>query len=516
MRPLALRMLCPLPLALAVGCPTSPQDRPPVPVVAPAHPAAEAPALVVYVVVDQLGEEQLDRMIDRFKGGLARLTSDTAYRAVARYHHSSTETCPGHATLATGGSPAVHGIVGNSFVLKGKEAYCLDALPLPVDTVGDAARAAGGEVVSLSLKDRGSVLLSGRAPTLAMWMDRRKGAQVSLPLDFPKAVTPPLVARDAWVAWMDPPWTLSDPSLEGLFGIQDQQAHERDVGTGLTFPHPGPAGALPAPALPSALMNTPAGGDFLTAAALEAVDRFALGQNGPPDLLTVSYSHFDGIGHSYTPASLESLDALLRLDGQLQELMDGLDAKVGPGRWSLVLSADHGAPMIPPTYVDLDDLPAAIDAALKAEGLPAAALFFGTTVVLDPALDADGRARSAAVVRRLVLAVPGVEDLVDLANPEGPFAAAFAQSRYQDRAGDLTLVLAENAVPLYKKDPTGTTHGSPRPYDQQVPFLAFGAGVKAGKGPEVDARQIAPTVVRLLHAPPLSGAELPAVAAALR
>jgi predicted AlkP superfamily pyrophosphatase or phosphodiesterase len=261
---------------------------------------------------------------------------------------------------------------------------------------------------------------------------------------------------------------------------------------------------------------TPAGGDYVTAAALAALDRYGLGLGGPPDLLTLSYSHYDGIGHQFTPASLESIDALLRLDDQLQELMDGLDAHAGAGRWSLVLSADHGAPDGVPDYLDLSAVPAAITAALEAAGLPAPSAFVGAGLFLADGLDPEQRARSVEIARQVATQSRGVEDLIDMANPSGPFADAFRASAWAGRGPDLRLLLAPNAVPASADDHTGTTHGAPRPYDQNVPLLAWGVGVRAGQGETVDARQAAPTVAALLGVPAPSGAELGAVATALR
>ena len=122
-----------------------------------------------------------------------------------------------------------------------------------------------------------------------------------------------------------------------------------------------------------ALKLTPAGGTFLTDAALSAVARFKPGADTTPDLLTVSYSHFDGISHTHTPESRESLDSLLRLDQELARLMDSLDASVGVGRWSLVLTGDHGAP--PRTS------PAPVEEARRSYGGPAVASTAGRASV---------------------------------------------------------------------------------------------------------------------------------------
>ena len=520
-RPAARHSRLNLPLVAFLGAAAActgaaPPPEPTTPAVQAPPPSVEGPALVVYVVVDQLATGQIERVADRLDGGLARLTGPEAWSGVAVHAHASTETCPGHATLATGASPSIHGIVGNGLRLYGKNAYCLDATPMPVESIGDTAAAAGGSVVSISIKDRGALLLAGQSPTAAVWMNRKKSLEQTGSYRESRAHQPPLVSKDTWVGWVSAPWALSDPTLADAGFFPDEQPHEDGSNIGRTFPHPPPSDRLPPAALANGLLMTPAGGDYLTAAAIAALDRYPLGQGGPPDLLTLSYSHYDGIGHQFTPASLESIDALLRLDDQLQDLMVGLDQKVGAGRWTLVLTADHGAPVGVPDYLDLSAVPAAITSALKDAGLPAPSAFVGAGLFLADDLDPEQRASSVAVARAVAMRAPGVEDLIDMANPQGPFAEHFRASAWPGRGPDLRLLLAANAVPASPDDPTGTTHGAPRPYDQNVPLLLWGVGVKAGAGATVDARQVAPTVAALLGAAAPNGAELGPVSAALK
>ena len=292
-------------LLLSIACAGTPaaQSGPVAPEATAAAPTkANPPRLVVYIVVDQLSQGHLDRWGHLLSEGLERLLGEDAFRATGVYPHAATETCPGHATLATGASPAVHGIVANHFTLDGKPAYCLDATPMPAESIGDSARREGRQVAALSIKDRGATLIGGSDPSLVVWFDRKAGQELTGSYQTPVPLTPPLVPQSTWMAWAGSAWELHAPEQMAALGIPDQQDHERDPGVGTTFPHPagdlttGPAG------LAGRLMYTPAGGDYLTAAGLAAVDRLGLGQGTAPDLLGLSYSHFDGVGHAFTPA----------------------------------------------------------------------------------------------------------------------------------------------------------------------------------------------------------------------
>lgn len=512
------RLLLPLLLSACASTPvaqTSPSR--PVPEARAGSPTdrQRLPKLVVLVVVDQLGQAHLDQWGHLFQGGLARLTGPGAYRATGVYPHAVTETCPGHATLATGASPSVHGIVSNHFPLDGKPSYCLEAEPLPAQTIGDIARAGGAKVATVSIKDRGATLIAGQDASLVVWVDRKTGIEQTGSHAEHAPLSPPLVPTETWMAWAAEPWVLHDPDRMKGIEIADDQEHENDPGVGTTFPHAsgdttdGPAG------LARRLMVTPVGGDYLTAAGLAAIERVPLGATDTPDFLSLSYSHFDGIGHAFTPLSLEGVDSLLRLDLQLADLFEGLDARVGAGQWTVVLSADHGTPMGVPHYVDLEPLGPRLDEALAAAGLPALRDASVTAISLQAGLTPQQRRASLSVARRVAGSIEGTVDVLDLNDPTGPFADAWRLNLYPGRNADFEVILAEGAIPMFRGMTRGTTHGSPRSYDTEVPVLAWGVGVKSGAGGRVDVRSVAPTVAALLGLAPPAQAEAPPLTAAL-
>ena len=466
----------------------------------PVAPAAPQPsALVVLVVVDQLGIMHLDRLPEGHGRGFARLLAEDAWRGVGVMPHAKTETCPGHVTLATGAAPAVHGIPSNRFMVDGKKTYCGSLSLLRAQSIGDVFSKAGGEVVGLSLKDRGAMFLGGRTPTLAAWVDRA-GVMVHHPADSEEAVPvePPLVTAEQVSAWLSEPWAPLDAARLEASGLPASSAHEVDPGMGTAFPKTPAIDAMP-DNLGRALKLTPAGGTYLTEAALAAVARFKLGADTTPDLLTVSYSHFDGIGHTHTPESRESLDTLLRLDRELTRLMDGLDATVGKDRWSLVLTADHGIPPVAPEYVDLQKMPELLAPLLEEAGMPTTVTVDGHGIWLDASLDTDGVLAAAPLVEAVVADMPGVEAVVvpDAVTADTPFAEAYTAGVVPGRSPHIELLLAENHVALYAPaGPRGTTHGSPRAYDREVPLLAIGPGVTPGAG-RADARTVAPSLATL-------------------
>jgi hypothetical protein len=486
----------------------------------------EGPRLVVLVVVDQLGAEQIERAGKYLKGGFGRLLGADGYQAVALHRHAGTETCPGHATLATGASPRGHGYPGNEFYDGEKVVYCLDAGPPPMERLGDVVRGGGGEVVALSLKDRGASLIAGENPTLAAWMSRPEGVLVQRvkggegqwdgksgnPAADGGLVPVELVAESLVDSWLAKDWVATAPGGLPWVRVADDREVEKDLGNGRSFPHTAESGKGMSRA--TRLLTSPAGGWLLTEAALASIERYRLGADEKADLLSVSYSHYDGIGHTWTGGSWESAEALVALDADLGRMMERLDGLVGEGKWAMVLTGDHGGSLEAPQYVDL---PAAVAAALPPEEGPFAAVvnIQDSSVYVDPRADPQLRELTLRRLREKLVEWPGIESVVDPKLPAGPYAEAFMLNWVPGRSPDLTAVLEPHFQRLYSGGPSGGNHGAPRKYDQAVPYLAWGAGIRAGRGGVVDTRQIAPTVARLVGLKPPNGAELGTISLSL-
>jgi predicted AlkP superfamily pyrophosphatase or phosphodiesterase len=468
-----------------------------------AEPAAPArPALVVEIVVDQLPERLLDTDRRWFApdGGFTRLLGDHAFVAIGHHAHAVTSTCPGHATLSTGASPAVHGIPANRWYIAGKSVYCADpdgdGTPDPgalrAEPLADRVIAAGGRVASVGLKDRAPVLLGGRHPTVVSWFDRETGAFVGAP--WAAAVHPDLTQT----------WTPLRPADYARI-VPDDQPFE-STRRGRTFAHAPPTDV-------DDWLRRPAAGSALTDVAIAAVDQLSLGTGDQPDLLAVAYSEVDYVGHTWTVESWEAMDDLLRLDGDLGRLFAHLD-EVLPGKWAVILSSDHGA--IPGSGPRIDPKPVvtAAEDAMHAAGLPGELVFDEPMFWLPEGGDLAVRSAAARAVAATFAASPhiaGAWAWVD-GTPPNP---AIAISYDRERSGD-GYVLVDAGVQWLWGDGTGTEHGTPYPFDQDVPFLLWGAGVRPGVATDpVDTREFAPTAGALLAVGPPAQAERGPLAEAL-
>lgn len=449
------------------------------------------PALVVYIVVDQLPVRLLERLEPHFTGGLAALTQGSGYRATGEYRHAVTNTCPGHATLATGASPAVHGIVSNNWPdPAGRDVYCGAIALLRADTVADRVASAGGSVVSLSLKDRGVVFLGGRSPRALVTYDKTRGVFEGASW----ATTDLTVVRAR-------PWTPANPEALAQLGIDDDP---REGGVDRrTFPHDVSA--------PGAFPYSAYVGDALVEAAIAGVEAEGLGKGNVTDLLTVSFSNTDYVGHVYGTESWEAADALLGVDRALGTLFAHLDRSVGAGRWSAVLTSDHGSAAIDARRVSYDTVREAGRAVLQARGIGGDLVDGDPVVQLPDGMTDTVRGALAAEVAHAMAAVDGVtgawawkKGIPD----DAPHADAIRASYYPGRSGDIFVLVDEATVFA----PTGTDHGTPWAHDRFVPVLALGAGVPAGRADEpVDMRRIAPTIAALAGVPPPAEATEPAL-----
>ena len=336
--------------------------------------AAEKPALVVVISVDQMRADYIERFRPWFgRDGFNRLLDRGARFPQARHRHAGTFTCPGHAAIGSGLDPRDTGVVGNYWIDSGKEyrEYCVEdrgagwvgalsdapkILVLPASPallsgtyLGDRLkeRFPGARVVSLSLKDRAAVPMGGRKADAAVWFERSWGRFVTSTYYPPR---PSLLAFNeklpAFFA-AHARWQLSGripaKDLARVTFDPPELARFKEVlpGTGASFPH-----LLPSPA---AVAESPMGDELLLDFVRYAVRDFRLGRNptGAPDLLFVGLSSLDYYAHRAGPDSREVADGIVRLDGQLEVFFRWLDSEIGTNRTLIFLTADHGLTPIP-------------------------------------------------------------------------------------------------------------------------------------------------------------------------
>ncbi len=497
-------------------------------------PPPVRPRLLVLLIVDQLPVLSWERTSPLFQGGLRWLEDpQTSFRGTLRYAHAITATGPGHATLSTGAGPDVHGITGNKWWEGGVRRGC-DSVPdalLGTETLAHSVQVGRGKVVALSLKSRSARFLGGPNADLAAWINDETGRFV---VDRPGSSLPSTRPPPAWLESLSDtlpersgrPWELlKEPAIYRQATGQEDDVPWESPWRGMTraFPHldfePQAARAAQEKGSIDAwepFFSRPEAGSLLVDAALEAVDALELGKDGSPDLLAISFSHIDYIGHTFTPGSWEYLDGLLRLDVDLDRLWKGLQARRGKDSWGTALSADHGAPQRPLAWVAVDTLAARVEEALRSE-FPAISGLGEDRVRTEapwmwlPARFAEEgaeRRRALALAREVLNAAPGLRDVVTVPRPTSagggidpslPFGKEVALSFHPRRGGDLFLVAEPQTCFLKEHDrgAYGVEHGNPYSDDARVPLRLRGPGLVPGLlTEEGDPRQLASTLAR--------------------
>jgi hypothetical protein len=479
-----------------------------------AQPAAR-PKLVVFIVVDQMRADYPVRYAGLLQHGLKRLTTQGAWYTNAAYPYFSTLTCVGHSSIGTGALPYRHGMIGNAWYdrASGKAVTCNSdpdttdiiygsapggtgdsgknmMVPTLADVMGKTLRS---RVATMSMKARSAIGLAGHKADFVTWFGDRNVWETSSA--FTKSPVSWFVAflkgnpaeRDAGKTW--------DRTLpaERYQYDDDAPGEKGSGGWGAKFPHP--LGAAGDTAYYARWMQSPFLDDYLGEMAIAAVDQMHLGTENRTDFLGVSFSSLDSVGHGYGPRSQEIQDMLVRLDANIGRLLDHLDKKVGAGNYVVAMSSDHGVMDLPEQNTAGGRQPAAairgaIDGALtQAFGggdSSFIAAISGAEVYFKPGIYDRLKANPAALsaARTAVMALPGVAQVLtsdEVSTQEArrstdPQVRAVALSYYPGRSGDLTVVVKENWI----MPATGTTHGTLYAYDQKVPVVLYGAGIKPG------------------------------------
>ena len=473
----------------------------------------DRPKLVLVLVIDQFRYDYLVRFRPLFaRGGFNRLLEGGAVFTDCRYDYATTMTGPGHASLLTGAYPNVHGIIENNWYDREaqREVYCVEDLhtrtvvsrekasPSPgyspqylnASTLGDELRIASdfrAKVISISVKDRAAVLMGGRTPSAAYWYDVGSGRFVSSTYYMP---TLP--------AWVDE-FNQHSP-ISQYCGQKWQALPETGGGNGkvLSEFEPSPGEPCPDQKFLEWLENTPYMNRVELSFASAAIRNERLGQGPETDLLCLSLSVNDYIGHEFGPYSEEVADTTVRTDRDLATFFDSLDKVVGLDKVWIAFSADHGvAPS--PAFVQAHRLgigmaqPATVrTAAEKAlteaygpgpwiEDQDETYLFLNRETLKRrnvPEARAEAIAAEAAAAQPDVMAAFTRTQFLTGSLPRSPIARKAANSFNFKRSGDVLLVFMPYAVP--SSSTTGSTHGSPWNYDAQVPLIFWGSAFKAG------------------------------------
>lgn len=491
------------------------------------------PRLVVLVAVDQMRGDYLDRYAAQWTGGFKRFRETGTFFPHGRQDHASTETAPGHSTMLSGREPAHTGIILNN---RGVQDPSSPALGVP-DPQGSSPRRFQGttlydwllardpdtRVLSVSRKDRGAIFPVGRGRGNVYWFLGGKFTTSryygdTLPRwvsDFDSRLTLNRIAGSTW--------NLLLP--DSAYAEPDSFPFE-NAGADFTFPH-----VLPGPEVINTRITSYPVMDSLTLAfALNGVQMLALGHRANPDLLVVSLSTTDAVGHAFGPDSREIHDQLLHVDRWLGQFFDSL-ARLVPGGMVAVLTGDHGIVSLPEYQVivrhqragrvGMGSFPADVEAALEARYHAPFDLTFDNGLL---SADVDAlRARGvdmdslAGALARRIAENPNVAQVFTPATlPTAPDTGGARLWRRLLPAGYGWLAVASlRHGYVWSGGSLGDEHGGANPEDIEVPIAFFGAGVPAQRV-ERPARtvDIAPTLAALLGVRPtekLDGEVLPEV-----
>lgn len=483
------------------------------------QPSTRKPKLVLAIVVDQFRYDYLLRFRADYHSGIARLLSDGAVFADARYMHYPTVTAVGHSTFLSGATPSISGIIGNAWFdrdeneqvtsVSDKSTTLLGGTPstkgsspqrLLVSTVGDELKMSGrtAKVIGISIKDRSAILPAGHMADAAYWFDNDSNHFVTS--DYYMKQLP------AWVAKVN-----ADRPTYKYLGV-DWNALDAKPGDKPFCSMKADGSAR----FCGPIENTPFGNELLEEFAEKAIEQEQLGAHGGTDILALSFSSNDYVGHALGPDSPEVRDISRRTDLLIGKLLDFINAKIGGNNTLVVLTADHGVAPVPKVnndrkmpggWLTTSDYAAKISTQLSAKFGQGDWFIYSSdgflylnyaTAEKNHAERAEVR-RFAAEFARTLPHIARVFTRDDLLRGEAAVdwpGRAVRLGFYGPRSADLELL----PEPYYMfSAPPGTTHVTPYSYDNHVPLIFYGPGIRAGVHYEaVTVNDVAPTLAAIL------------------
>ena len=488
-------------------------------------PASDRPGLVVFLTVDQMRSDYMDRWKSQYTGAFARFGQQGAFFTNAFQDHANTETAPGHSVAMSGRFPASTGIVSNTAGVLDPQAPLLTSRDLPASPYrfrGSVlmdwlrTRDPRSRGLSISRKDRGAILPMGRAKQHVFWYATSNGEFTTsryyadtLPAWIRRVNarrTPQRMAGQSWNLLM-PASAYAEPDSEPV----------ENNGIAFTFPHTLPTDTTRAA---SEFTYTPWMDELTLAAALEGLQALQIGAGASTDILAISLSASDYVGHRYGPDSREQHDNFLRLDRSLGAFIDSLYKLRDSSTIVFALTADHGVTSYPellakragkPAPARYDDRPAVRDlrAALRAAGSDTTVITLDGAVVYvnRPALSRipNGDAILASFVSALrktpgIIRVDRIQDLRMRNNDRDPVARRWVHMIPPDAPIEYVFTAREGAYPTAA---TIAEHGAPFDDDARVPVIFYGPWFKPGRYAErALVADMAPTLARVVGVPP--------------
>ena len=500
----------------------------------------QRPKLVVGIVIDQMRWDYLYRYQKRYTdGGFKRLLNEgfSCENTVIPYVPSVTAI--GHTCIYTGSVPSIHGIAGNNFVKNGKKVYCTDddtvkpvganseaGLMSPRDlwvtTIGDEMKIASNgraKVVGVALKDRASILPAGHNPDGAFWFDDKSGNFITSTYymnQLPKWVEA-FNGKKLPEHYLSEKWNTLYPKDTYIESTSDENEYENGIKKGVKATLPLNLPELYKKYGYNIIRNTPFGNSLTFDMAKAAIDGEQLGADDETDLLAVSCSSTDYIGHQVGTHAVETEDTYLRLDKAIADFLSYLDTKVGKGNYLVFLSADHGA-MNNARFLQDRRIPAGNwDDGVAAKKLNEVLakeypntgdlvktvmnyqVFFNREVIKNQHLDFAKIKQTVVDFLKedsCVLYACDMEKTMTESIPE-EVKYRIVNGYNRERSGDIQIVLKPN---FYTHGMKGTDHGAWNLYDTHIPLVFMGWGIKHGATTKrTFMTDIAPTIGALIH-----------------
>jgi hypothetical protein len=541
----------------------------------PAVDLTGKPKLVVLVVFDQMRGDYIKKWQSLFcGGGFKRLKEDGAWFTNCHYPYAYTLTAAGHSSLVTGTSPYKHGVIANDWWDREYGEQVNSTTPPPQErermgagpyrrkseSVGDSllnTLMGKARVASLSIKERAAILMAALRAQLCYWFDTSNGRFRTSPYYRPDP--------HSWVTafnkpkpadrWLGKAWDRFNPKLDYVkySGPDDFSTEGTGYLQGQTFPHPFKYGQTKKKEANvqnyyDAVTNSPMGSELLLDFAKTAIVAEKLGQADTVDLLCISFTSNDYIGHTWGPDSQEVLDITLRSDALMKELLDFLDAKVGKGNYYLAMSADHGvgplvefaqkegktAGRVAPEllssqaedFLNKKFLPKGEKTPwLQPLKRPTAWIYLNPDTIKELKLEqadveralADWYDKQPGIAKAFTRAEM-INPRNDQAKEQHPLFASVKRSFHPDCSGDVMVILKPYHMfspPNLSDNPEKNssyraTHGTPHSYDTHVPLLVIGPRIQPGpRDDRIVPQTMASILSEALGVPPPKDAEYP-------
>ena len=508
--------------------------------IAQVNKTATHPKLVVGIVIDQMRWDYLYRYYDLYsENGFRRLLNKGFSCENTFLPYVPTYTGSGHTCIYTGSVPAIHGIIANDWYdeTTGKDVYCTDDSTVStvgsnssegkmsprnlwVTTIGDELRLSNNfssKVIGISLKDRASILPAGHTANGAYWFDVSVGKWITSTY-YEKQLPAWVIKENQKLlpdAAMEKDWNTLLPLSKYTQSTKDDENYEGTLPgeTAPTFPH---KLSQLTKGKYEVFKYTPFASTYTFDMAKQAVENEKLGKGDVTDMLAISISSTDYMGHTFGPNSIEAEDTYLRLDRDIADFLNYLDLQLGEGKYLLFLTADHGVVQIPGFLNEHNIHSETFNTSLLKSELNKLIMekYSIDNIVL--AIENNEVYINYKLIKKNGKSVIDIEnDIIDYLKTQPYIANAFSTENIEAQSipGPIKERLINGYNPkrsgeigFFEKPryigggPKGTTHGAWNPYDAHIPLLWFGYNIKPGKtNREVYMTDIAPTLSAILN-----------------